>query len=103
MGKNRIYPIHYAHLLHSWVEKLVHIWLAGFQSHDLIREECQLPYGHKIRHRASSAHRESQCHWELLYIFHREQNAEISEEETEHINVKETEAKRSIWKCQCIF
>jgi len=39
----------------------------------------------------------------LLYIFHREQNAEISEEETEHINVKEIEAKRSIWKCQCIF
>lgn len=31
--------------------KIAHIWLADFQSQDLIREECQLPDGHKISHR----------------------------------------------------
>lgn len=32
-----------------------------------------------------------------------EQNAEISEEGTGHINVKKIGAKRSVLKCQCIF
>lgn len=43
------------------------------------------------------------CALEIAVHVPHEQNAEISEEGTGHINVKKIGAKGSVLKCQCIF